>query len=377
MGMLILAAVAREKGYRVHLIDAKGQGTTPDEVARAHRGAAARLPRPLGDHDLGHQRGAHRRAGQAALPGIVTILGGSHVSAIPERTLTAFPSIDYGIVGEGEISLFELLDAARARRARRRRARRSPSAPTGRCVANPRAPYIDDLDALPPPAWDLLPDFPHRFQPSLFGYPRTPVATLITSRGCPFTCSFCDRSTSGTQRAPARRRNGRAALPRSSPSAACGTSSSSTISSRCASSASSTSARPCSTPDSISPGLQQPSQPARPADVGAHAARRLLADRLRHRVGLAARARHGEARGAHPAHARDAAHDAGRRHPHQGLPDDRAPHRDASRASPRPKRSCASPSSTSARSPSSRPIPARPRIRPSASTARSRRTGSA
>jgi radical SAM superfamily enzyme YgiQ (UPF0313 family) len=196
MGMLILAAVAREKGYRVHLIDAKGQGTAPDEVARR---IEALRPDYLGlsatTISVTNAARIAERVKQT-LPGIVTILGGSHVSAIPERTLTAFPSIDYGIVGEGEISLFELLD---------RIERDAPVGDVpgaafrvdGQVVANPRAPYIDDLDALPAPAWDLLPDFPHRFQPSLFGYPRTPVATFITSRGCPFTCVFCDRSTSG------------------------------------------------------------------------------------------------------------------------------------------------------------------------------------
>jgi len=65
--------------------------------------------------------------------------------------------------------------------------------------ANCRAPYLDDLDSLPFPAWDVLGDaFPHRFGPSIFNYRCTPVATLVTSRGCPFSCTFCDRSTSGT-----------------------------------------------------------------------------------------------------------------------------------------------------------------------------------
>ena len=196
MGVLILAAVARQLGYRVHLIDAKEQGTPLDEVCRQ---IAALKPDYLG---LSATTISVTNAARIAervrrlVPQVTTILGGAHVSAIPERTLDAFASIDYGIVGEGEHSLFELLarleDGGTVDDVPGLAYRRD-----GRAIANLRAPYIDDLDELPMPAWDLLPDFPHRFQPTLFSYPRTPVATLITSRGCPFSCSFCDRSTSG------------------------------------------------------------------------------------------------------------------------------------------------------------------------------------
>jgi anaerobic magnesium-protoporphyrin IX monomethyl ester cyclase len=196
MGVLVLAAMARQHGYRVHLDDAKAQGTPVDEVARR---IAALKPDYLGlSATTISVTNASRIAERvkALRPGVVTILGGAHVSAIPERTLEAFPSIDYGVVGEGEVSLFDLL-------ARLESGVAVDSVPglafrrDGRIHANPRAPYIDDLDALPMPAWDLLPDFPHRFRPTLFSYPQTPVATLITSRGCPFSCTFCDRSTSG------------------------------------------------------------------------------------------------------------------------------------------------------------------------------------
>jgi anaerobic magnesium-protoporphyrin IX monomethyl ester cyclase len=196
MGVLILAALAREHGYRVHLVDAKAHGSSVEEVSR---GIAALRPHYLG---LSATTISVTNAGRIAarvkelVPGVTTIVGGAHVSAIPDRTLEAFPALDYGIAGEGEHSLFDLLSRIEngkpvdgvAGLAYRRE---------GRIHANPRAPYIDDLDTLPLPAWDLLPDFPHRFQPSIFSYPRTPVASLITSRGCPFSCSFCDRSTSG------------------------------------------------------------------------------------------------------------------------------------------------------------------------------------
>lgn len=196
MGVLILAAVARERGYRVHLIDAKEQGRPLEEVSRE---IAALRPDYLGlsATTISVTNAARIAARVKELrPGVVTILGGAHVSAIPERTLEAFPSIDFGVVGEGEHSLFDLLgrlDEGRSVDDVAGLAFRKD----GRVRANPRAPYIDDLDGLPMPAWDLLADFPHRYQPTLFSYPRAPVASLITSRGCPFSCVFCDRSTSG------------------------------------------------------------------------------------------------------------------------------------------------------------------------------------
>jgi radical SAM superfamily enzyme YgiQ (UPF0313 family) len=97
------------------------------------------------------------------------ILGGCHVTAVPRETLLRFTAFDYGVIGEGEYTLRELLDrlqsgastdavAGTARRA------------GGEVTVNPAREPIEDLDALPFPAWDLLPAFPR-------GYPHSPLET--------------------------------------------------------------------------------------------------------------------------------------------------------------------------------------------------------
>jgi len=198
VGTLVLAAVARERGHRVHVVDGKRTGTPVEEVARS---IAAHDPDHVGISattiSITNAAAIGERV-RTLVPKAIVTVGGPHVSAVPERTLEAFPGFDYGVVGEGERSYFDLIDTLDAGRDPRDVA--GLVYRDGATVhANPRAPYLDgdELDRLPPPAWDLVPDFPLRFQPNVFNYRATPVASLVTSRGCPFSCTFCDRSTSG------------------------------------------------------------------------------------------------------------------------------------------------------------------------------------
>ncbi len=197
-GVLVLAAVARQHGYEVTIVDAKAGGMTLEDATRR---VTALAPDVLGISatTISVTNGARiADAVKAKLPDVVTVVGGPHVSAVPEATLRAFPEFDYGVSARARS---RSSSCSRARRA----ARRTSISPASSCrdregtvLANCRAPYIDDLDSLPFPAWDLLgDDFPHRFGPSIFNYRCTPIATLVTSRGCPFSCTFCDRSTSG------------------------------------------------------------------------------------------------------------------------------------------------------------------------------------
>lgn len=198
LGTLTLAAVVRAAGHRVHVVDGKRTGTPVDAVAAR---VAALAPDHVGISAT--TISIHNAARIAArvkhlVPHAVVTIGGPHVSALPARTLETFAGFDYGVVGEGERSYPALI----ARLGEGDDVQDVPGLvwrEDGRVRANARAPYLDgdELDRLPEPAWDLVPDFPLKFQPNVFNYRATPVASIITSRGCPFSCTFCDRSTSG------------------------------------------------------------------------------------------------------------------------------------------------------------------------------------
>ena len=123
-------------------------------------------------------------------PEIKIVFGNVHVSSLGAPILEEFPEIDYLVVGEGEGALLNLADGKPLKEIGNLIYRDEQ----GKIVVNPRRDRILDLDELPFPAYEKLAGFPHAYHLPLFAYEKRYGATMITSRGCPYTCSFCDRT---------------------------------------------------------------------------------------------------------------------------------------------------------------------------------------
>lgn len=132
---------------------------------------------------------------KSILPGLRVVFGGPHISALKENTLKHFPVIDFGVVGEGEKTLNELVESGYQSchliKGMVFREADNEIIFTG---------YRDDalqLDRLPFPAYEKLDGYPKRYSLPIFNYPATPNSSCISSRGCPYACSYCDRSVFG------------------------------------------------------------------------------------------------------------------------------------------------------------------------------------
>ncbi len=129
------------------------------------------------------------------------ILGGPHATVFPERVLSEAPVIDYVVRGEGEETVLELVSALESGIRDIGRIQGVTHRQHGSIVSNPDRPLLTDLDSLPFPAR-------HLFSLDRYGL-RTPngrpMATLLSSRGCPYNCAYCFKGIVGRtyrQRSP-------------------------------------------------------------------------------------------------------------------------------------------------------------------------------
>lgn len=125
-------------------------------------------------------------------PHILTVVGGHHASALPERTLLEFPDFDVVVIGEGEQTLLDICRGSDLSPNGLKEIAGLTFRSKGRIFRTAKRELILDLDSLPFPERELLPIHLYRGQ-SHRGFSRDflRITELMTSRGCPGKCIFC------------------------------------------------------------------------------------------------------------------------------------------------------------------------------------------
>jgi len=168
LGSVLLATIMRGKGYDVRVYIEDIQAIDMREVLSADLVAISAITSTAPQ--------SYRLADTVREAGGIAVLGGTHTSFLPEEGLM---HADYVVRGEGEFAFQELVDAIQAGEGLEKIQNLSYFA-DGRAVHNPERPKIPNLDVNPIPDYHLI-----------TGWKPGGVISVATSRGCPFSCTFC------------------------------------------------------------------------------------------------------------------------------------------------------------------------------------------
>jgi len=183
IGLSYLAAVLDQHGYKVKVIDCPACDLTqenlkaelaafsPDIVGIASM--TATIPSAL----------ESARVAKEACPHSKVIMGGPHATFADDQILIEEEAVDIVVRGEGEMTLLELAQN-NADPKSLPKIKGITFRNKGEIVKTENRGFIEDLDALPRPAYKFLPMNRYKIMGKTF-------LPIMTSRGCPFQCSFC------------------------------------------------------------------------------------------------------------------------------------------------------------------------------------------
>ncbi len=193
LGIMSLSAYLEARGIRTEILDCYAEPMKDEETADRVAGLGPRYVGFTVTTSSFPQGTRIAKLVRERLPSAAIVFGGVHVSALIEDALKGRQEIDFGVVGEGEETLYELMNASSGAEtgAIPGLIRRDGS---GEPVFNGFRAAGLNLDTLPFPAYAKLAGFPGLYQLPMFNYPRGPGTTMISARGCPYRCTFCDRS---------------------------------------------------------------------------------------------------------------------------------------------------------------------------------------
>jgi len=168
LGSVLLGTIMRNLGYDVRVYIEDIHPVDMKEVLSADLVGISALTSTAPQ--------SYRLADQVREAGGIAVLGGTHTSFLPEEGLE---HADFVVRGEGEFAFQELVEAIQ-RGEGFEKIQNLSYVDRGRAVHNPERPKIPNLDVNPIPDYTLI-----------TGWKPGGVISIATSRGCPFSCTFC------------------------------------------------------------------------------------------------------------------------------------------------------------------------------------------
>jgi len=196
LGVGYLASVLERENHDVHILDFQLKDVTEKLLISKIKtesfdlfGISAVTPATYFAYDIAYLLKKH-------CPDVPVILGGPHVTAIKKNIFNECRHIDFLAFGEGEDTIVELIDAINSKGDLEEVDGISYVDGGNIIVTNPRG-YIRDLDSIPFPAYHLFDVDRYKYSPFPGQFFKLPMLNVMSSRGCPFKCIFCDRGTMG------------------------------------------------------------------------------------------------------------------------------------------------------------------------------------
>lgn len=186
LGLAYLAAVARQAGFPVKIIEANAESLNHDQIKQQ---ILEYNPDFIAMTGASSMMNEVERLAKLCPQNVKIIFGGIHASSMTQEVLNDYQRIDLVVRGEGEEAIIDILSGKPYEEILGLSYRKN-----GEIIHNKDSKFIEDLDNLPFPARDLLP------MEKYFSFEarRSPIDYIVTGRGCPYRCTFCaDFITSG------------------------------------------------------------------------------------------------------------------------------------------------------------------------------------
>ena len=192
IGLISIAAVAIKKGLEVSIIDGDAENLTMEQIINI---IADKKPDFVGSTIMTATMDITKQFFtllKQKYSDCTIIVGGPHVSALPTQTLMDIPAVDICVIGEGDETIAEIIDAFEKNEKLNNIAGIAFRNNSGNVITANRYP-VEDLGKLPIPAHHLLKKElykPYGWNKWVSGK-NGPLGVIFTSRGCVGKCNFC------------------------------------------------------------------------------------------------------------------------------------------------------------------------------------------